>query len=720
MGAPDARMNNDFGLLVDYLRGELDGRAAAAVRSRLEAEGELFEAFVRLRRTFAVLRSMPALGNVDAPARAAYLSDLQREFETRGWADMLPALMPSPEFLALLRTEYTVRALLSCIPQLVPGPQFVAALRARLGTQGVVSQLPQLAVRAQWVRALRHEFVVRATLETLPQLEPAAAWRRRVQLAVFEAARETEPAPAPLLPAMAAQDSFRRRLFRSLLHAASPKVGGRAFRFDLREYQFGRVLAGAWKRSRKPVAVTLTLHALAVALLFFVTAAAWTTPPAVALAAFDGSVPLTPQQPGGEFGPSVHLPVVDRGMARRTPDRPVPPDNLVPSGDEPGVPPELPADEITAPRATATLPEQPVRTATMAWFRLRPEGKNEKIRYLGSSELYEALERALLWLRRWQSPDGSWPVTGAANAPVDPALQQIQQIEITSAALLAFLGDGHNSRHSMPGLDYNLNVRRGIDWLLRQQLPDGRIGPQGEPIVLAHAMATLALAEEFSMTRDWRVGTPLRNACRWLSSITAHDGSSGFPYRAGRNASLMTSVWAHMALATAIRAGVPQSDAPPERLEALMAWFGSQTRYDTPLTDAASEVLAQSELLPTSGAAALACLQEEPELKPRLESWLARMGKEPPTLETRAGDARDVRYMFLGSLALANHASDAAGEKWKAAMAATILSRQVKGERDANEGAFESTSTYADIYGRAFSTAFTALSIENAWRVRVK
>jgi hypothetical protein len=48
-------MDEDFGLLVDYLRGELDEAAATRVKTRLENEAQLFERFERLRRTYQLL-----------------------------------------------------------------------------------------------------------------------------------------------------------------------------------------------------------------------------------------------------------------------------------------------------------------------------------------------------------------------------------------------------------------------------------------------------------------------------------------------------------------------------------------------------------------------------------------------------------------------------------------------------------------------------------------
>ncbi|MCA8919920.1 MAG: hypothetical protein KDB32_12640, partial [Planctomycetes bacterium] len=110
-------MNTDFGLLVDFLRGELTEPAAAEVRTRLENEDALFQQFERLRRTYAVLRSLPALkpadGSVsaqDTPVaeipltepRAEFVRDVRREFTTRGWAGLIPQLSARPEYLDAL------------------------------------------------------------------------------------------------------------------------------------------------------------------------------------------------------------------------------------------------------------------------------------------------------------------------------------------------------------------------------------------------------------------------------------------------------------------------------------------------------------------------------------------------------------------------------------------------------------------------------------------
>ncbi len=155
-----------------------------------------------------------------------------------------------------------------------------------------------------------------------------------------------------------------------------------------------------------------------------------------------------------------------------------------------------------------------MREDVAGYFRLRSDSRGKKIDYLGSRKLYEALDKSLAWLRKHQQPEGYW-----GHVEVNPAFVSqderlaIKRLEMTSAALLAFLGDGHSSEDSPLG--YDTAVRNGIRWLITHQVESGRIGPGN---VLVHAMATLVLAEEFGMPRAHWLREPLRNASRWLSA----------------------------------------------------------------------------------------------------------------------------------------------------------------------------------------------------------
>jgi len=760
-------MHEDFGTLVDFLRGELDEPAMVAVRQRLESDAAFFDAFARLRRTFAILRALPRVGTAATPLPslpqfapgAAFVADLKREFEARGWVALLPGLMPSPDFIAALRTEFAVRALFACLPNLQPGAELLRSLRTQFSVRSITACLPLAQVRAQWVRALRQEFVLRATLDCLPQIavrpEFAAALRveftqralaesipelsvsdrlrRRLQVAMFEqdraasvaAPNAAEPAKVAALPAVVAGDPFRRRLFKKILLSSRRQVRGEPMKFDLGEYQVGRLMAGAWKRGKRSVSATFAMHAVALVVMFFVWNNVEFTNPIPAQAVGISSN-VTPPLPSGYGGPEyVTQPIrpLPYGLADDS-HLPVETEDVGLGGDGMPLPPPPEADsEIAMPERTGLDAQADSRTVlrsdNAAWFRLRSASKREKIAYLGSSELYDALAQSLAYLQRMQKPDGNWGHEGALVVPRDQDLLEVQQLELTSAALLAYLGDGHSSKESLLGYDYN--VKRGIDWVLKQQRADGRIGPLGFHIVLGHAMATLALAEDYALTRDQRLRKPLRDACRWLVSVRPADGSGGFPYKVGQGASLMTSVWAHMALATARNIRVPEIDAPQARIDDLLSWFGKETNGFTTLRDT-GEVLAQTDLLPTSSAASLTLFAVDAGYEMRRATFLARLAKDMPSLEISdkndAQDHGDARYLFFGSLAYAlerQRTGNVSG--WQNEFSRTVLANQIK--TGGHSGAFESTSQYAKLYGRVFSTAFAALSIENAYRVQL-
>lgn len=754
-------MHEDFGTLVDYLRGELEEPALVAVRQRLESDAAFFEQFNRLRRTFAVLRCLPRLDAAGKPMvvppslpqfepTAAFLADLQREFAARGWVSLLPELVPAPLFVAALRMEFTVRALFACMPGLVPGPQLLRSLRDEFSVRGIAASLPFARVRAEWVRALRNEFVVRATVDcvprisvrpeyaaalraefaqraladAVPQLEVSDRFRRRLQVAMFESQRDAAPAEAaPALPAVAAGDSFRRRLFKRILLSSRRQLNRGPMKLDSREYQLGRVMAGAWRRGKRSVGATLTLHALAVIALFFVWDRVTFVAPQPAQA-IGMATSVVPPLPGNGRGPQfIEPPKLVLTVPEADTRLPSVSDDFGLGGDDAPLParpeydPEPVAPERNSPdQVSDTRPD--LRSDNGAWFRLRSASKSAKIAYLGSSELYEALGNALAWLQRVQQVDGGWGHVDVRLPTRDEDLVAVQRLEMTSAALLAFLGDGHSSKSSLLGYDYN--VKRGVDWLLANQRSDGRIGPVGRQVVLGHAMATLVLIEDFAMSRDARLRIPLRNACRWLAAVRAADGSGGFPYMVGQDASLMTSVWAYMALASARSVRVPELDAPQARMDGLLNWFERETKGFTTLKDT-QEVLARTDLLPTSSAAALSQFAVDAGYEMRRASFLGRLGRELPSVDPASGgkdDTSDMRYLFFGSLGFALEQQRTGGTSpWQAEMSRTLLAHQLK--TGGHSGSFDASCDYAQIYGRVFSTAFAALAIENAYRVQL-
>lgn len=733
---------SDFGLLVDYLRGELDPELAATLRGRLAQEATLFAQFERLRKTLSLVRSLPVVSPARfAPPQASPISDfpqvtprpefvagLRREYSVRGWSSLIGRLSPSPNFSASLASEFSLRALCASLPLLAPSAAFVSSLRSQFAARSILASLPQISVRSDFARTLNVEFVVRSLCASLPMLAVSDVFARRVKVALYELAAEAapvqrKPVGVSALPMIEPSDPFRRRLYSAIRSLARHPMRQRPVR-ALAEISFnsGRELLERVKRS-KSLAFTAGVHVLLIVMALFLTAQnSFVDGSSVETIGLGGAVaPLMDSGTHGSTG-GVELPAKRGSVGSPVSEsdieigRPSAPDN----GSESEVPIENkpPAEEVAVP-GPRIMPSfgNPPRSADrmrseFAMFRLRGESRQKKIGYLGSTDLYEVLSKNLQYLHSSQKADGTWEATGPVE---NEDLRLIQLVEITASGALAFLGDGHSSRRSE--LAFDGNVKNAIAWLLNQQQADGQIGPADYPIVLCHAIALLALVEEYALTGREDLRQPIRRACRWLSDSRATGEPGAFPYGRNQGPSLMTSVWAYMALSTAQAVHVPDIDAPKERLEELLRWFDRETGKDILLEQADSAI--KGDLLPSAAALALTYLPREGTYDIRRGQFAARLERDRPDLTPRSGrddSACDMRYLFFGSLgqALASP-RDGKLNAWEQGFANTLVKHQIKDGPKA--GSFELTGYYAGLYGHAYSAAMAALAIENAYRV---
>jgi hypothetical protein len=728
----------DFGLLLDYIRCELDSEQAALVRSRLEREAEFFAVFERLRRTLDVIRCLPSLDGKFTPPqpsptealplvqpRPEFVAELRREYHARGWAAFVPMLNVKPEFAANLRAEFSVRSLLIALPWLNLRAEFVSALRTEFAARQLCASLPTLSVRPEFARALNAEFCVRSIVGSLPMLAVREAFARRVKIALYEASRENAAEPQPVrsaLPLLEPSDSFRRRVFNAIRNAARKPLRERPARALAAIYAgAGRELTRAIRKS-KSLAFTAGVHVLAIlAALFIVGQVSVVDSASLSISMTSTATPmLAPGDLGGAARTDMPgerpAAVSEAGVGSEEKALPSAP---VERGYDEAPAPQLPADQAANPEPYKPVSMGGGTTATMgqsefAMFRLRGEGRHKKIGYLGSSELYDTLSRALVFLRDHQKHEGYWEPEGVEYVPTGPE-STIQRVELTAASALAFLGDGHSSAASELG--YQDHVKKAIDWLLKQQNDDGQIGPAERGIVYCHAIALMALIEDFALTGRYDLRAPIRRACRWLVESRPKDGSGAFPYGRGDDPSLMTSVWGFMALETARVVKVPDVDAPKARMDELLSWFDNITNKE-PLLDTNESMQGPAELIPTAAAYSLTFFPREGTYEMRRSSYQSKLFEELPDVrkENRRANG-DMRYLFFGSLAHAQqHPLDGKLNGWEQAFANTLIKNQIKTGHFA--GSFEwDKGYYAGLYGHVYQAAFAALAIENAYRV---
>lgn len=149
------------------------------------------------------------------------------------------------------------------------------------------------------------------------------------------------------------------------------------------------------------------------------------------------------------------------------------------SGDAAPVPKEEPA-----PAATPTPPKAP------------PDTKDEPAA--------DAVDKALRWLAKHQDADGRWDCANfmkhdIAGERCHGSGNSTNDVGSSGLALMAFHGRGHSA---VAG-EYADVVRRGLDWLGKQQRPNGVFGLLAKhDFIYGHAIATIAMARHAKESPD--------------------------------------------------------------------------------------------------------------------------------------------------------------------------------------------------------------------------
>lgn len=216
------------------------------------------------------------------------------------------------------------------------------------------------------------------------------------------------------------------------------------------------------------------------------------------------------------------------------------------------------------------------------WESRKSDARQELLRSGGGDKKTErAVAAAFDWLARHQNPDGSWSLqhkyccTGATCTGGVTGWERGHGGS-TALGLLPLLAAGHTHRNPNP---YHRPIYDAIQWLLRNQKPDGDLSAGG-PQMYCHAMATMALCEAYGMSKEPRAGQAAQSAIKFIESGQNLQG--GWRYSHGC-ADGDTSVfgWQMMALKSGMMAGLTVDRA---KMEAGRKWLAlaSADRENSP------------------------------------------------------------------------------------------------------------------------------------------
>ncbi len=390
-------------------------------------------------------------------------------------------------------------------------------------------------------------------------------------------------------------------------------------------------------------------------------------------------------------------------------------------------PPAVPRPEPTAivdepqapPRPTPAATEVAASSATSAYaLRSAPGRLGLVAGQGGNAETEAAVAAALRWLAAAQARDGRWDAVQFGAGKEEMVLGQNRggagrnaDTGVTALALLAFLGAGHSHVQG----EYQDNVRRGLDFLLRSQAADGSLF--GEATLYAqmycHSMATFALAEAQAVTGDRRLAASATKAVNF-SLAAQNTATGGWRYRPGDPGDTSQLGWQIMALASAERAGIHVPDQTWNRVDRFLqsvrrGGSGGLASYrpDSPAsTSMTAEALYCRLMLQEASGVNLA--------EAAAAEATTQLLATPPNTERT-----NLYYWYYATLALHhrqqhNEAATTAWRTWNDAMTTALTKTQVTDGNDA--GSWNANTVWGGYGGRVYTTAMAAMCLEVYYR----
>jgi len=273
-------------------------------------------------------------------------------------------------------------------------------------------------------------------------------------------------------------------------------------------------------------------------------------------------------------------------------------------------------------------------------------------------------------------------------------------VALTGLALLAYLGADHSPTKSGA---YQQTVERALRFILLDQKNDGDLRGENGGNLYDQAIATLALAEAATLSRDPKYIDAATKGANFL--LSAQNGrSGGWRYFPGESADTSVTGWCAMALHAVEQSGTPM---PAQVKFDLLRWLDATASGTNRILGAYQIGSAPSESMTAQAVFTRVLLEQRPTPDQILEAS-AYVTRQPPQQ-----GAKDFYRWYYTSMMLMQTQSKA-WPTWNAEMRAHLLKLQ---RRDgAAAGSWDSDGLRDDPGGRVFSTTMGTLTLEVYYR----
>jgi hypothetical protein len=351
----------------------------------------------------------------------------------------------------------------------------------------------------------------------------------------------------------------------------------------------------------------------------------------------------------------------------------------------------------------------------------------------GSAETEGCVQDGLNWLVRHQADDGSWSSACLGDKASNPLSKCEREsactipgqhfiMAQTGLALLALQASGNYESNDEK---YSSQVRRGLDWLVEHQGPEGDLVAMPKrqsknyphTYMYEHAMATFALAEACAVRKAQgkedapRLKTAAVKAIEFIERFQHNDGGWRYSIDKQERSDCSVSGWAMLALKSAREAELPVSQ---ETLNQTRYFFKSCETSDGRTSYQSGEGPG-SDAITAVGMLTHELLLKDPEA-PLVKTSAAHLADQAKAYGDRVrSGAAEFYTLYNATLAMYQAGGDN-WSRWNDAVRDAVVANQKKGQ-SCERGSWDPRGTYAgDQGGRIYSTALATLMLEVYYR----
>jgi hypothetical protein len=328
------------------------------------------------------------------------------------------------------------------------------------------------------------------------------------------------------------------------------------------------------------------------------------------------------------------------------------------------------------------------------------------------------IEKALGWLSRHQSPDGSFSsakfATLCSGKPAcDGAGDPERTITTTSMALLAFTGAGYTHRVG----DYKETVSRAKDFLLKSE-KDGAFGEmKSELAILDSFAATCALCELYAVTRDDKLKKACEKAVEFVIKSQKENGGWCWEKEGGKSNTVATA-FAVLALKAA---AVSKIEVPKQNFDRASKFFESLTDSEGKVgyevkRDSAQPIGGEKFAnlpVPTAASVIASIFCGETRKNIRMLKGIEIIEKNLPQWDKPEMLSVDPVYWYFATYAIFYYGGGN-WDKWYEKMIETISEGQEN--KGCVDGSWKPVGRWGEWGGRMFNTALNVLTAEIIFR----